>query len=68
MKHDNRIQHTIVTRRKIQNHMIGFKAALTSVRYDNRRVKPILRIAEMLPKKRENDSGIFNEEKKIDKN
>ena len=48
--------------------MIGFKAALTSVRYDNRRVKPILRIAEMLPKKRENDSGIFNEEKKIDKN
>ena len=47
---------------------LGFNTALTSVKKDNRREKPKPNTAETFPKKTLNPSGIFKDEKKIDKN
>ena len=68
IKQDKETQQTIIKKSIMKYQRLGFNTALTSVKKDNRREKPKPNTAETFPKKTLNPSGIFKDEKKIDKN
>ena len=68
IKQDKEAQQTIIKKSIMKYQRLGFNTALTSVKKDNRREKPKPNTAETFPKKTLNPSGIFKDEKKIDKN